>query len=50
MTRMSTIGIIANNDLDNDGIPNGTDLCPSIRGTLANGCPSIVLYGEKTPT
>jgi hypothetical protein len=50
MTRMSTVGIIANTDLDNDGIPNANDLCPSIRGTLANGCPAVVLYGEKTPT
>lgn len=50
MTRMSTIGIIASTDLDNDGVPNANDLCPSIRGTLTNGCPAVVLYGEKTPT
>ena len=50
MTRMSTVGIIANTDLDSDGIPNASDLCPSIKWTLSNGCPSIVLYGEKAPT
>ncbi|MCB9805101.1 hypothetical protein H6769_05810 [Candidatus Peribacteria bacterium] len=50
MTRMSTVGIIANTDLDNDGILNANDLCPSIRGTLPNGCPSVLLYGDKTPT